>query len=789
MFPPELSSLYLLAEGEKLLLHSQQLSGKYLYSWPSNSRSWNDWVDRVEKAKGEVWKSADIYDAIQLSKIDIPMDKDLLSAALCFWSNSFHFRFGMMGLTVLDIVALTGLRPHGEEVSSILGMAVSTCHFPHHGTIYYNSIVYNKYLDVSKAETDVTEEEHISFLFTWLSHHLFCDSSVNMIKQCTKLAYSLAAGRKLAFAPFVLSNLYHGCTEIIMGRFLNERGPFWILQFWLQSYFPEFRPSTLDNCNFPTYGYPLAEGVLRPKLFKEYVPFFHICPSRTASQFTPFSSRKFGPVWFKKSLDPDFQKLNKPELQDIWASYLIARDLPYSPLLDESLKCKSGVEHYSPNQFARQFGMTQAVPFHQSANKLPIRRKDFQKFSFVPFDTNPSSTEFFDSWWSTCIRIRDKTVTDTIRKISPHVMPLHPSDRQKIIAPQSNGIKGNSESAGKNGQNMKRKYEGDSIPSQSLAQQDEPIQQKNLNEAAEKIATTTLCKKMKTYSRKFSPGTTSAIPSTSAFPTSCTPANEDRTETHIQVSAVTPIFTSDKDVEEGTVSPSLDNTRSKTSDISQPPDCPLKFDNLEDFFARVSGKIKCAESLGFSADQSSAIDGEKSATQKSTPSAEMLATAKGDIKRLLLIPSQVMLLPENCSALSAALSVHSAAPDLSAERALALEKLKENLPLFSLTLHRAKKDQEEYYKKVAQKVLLIDELTKDQELYTNLKDGNNKLDNKIKAIKKQQLSLANKCSGKCNALDEMEAEFPVLKEMKELADWDIARLEESLRDFKSKIIE
>ncbi|KAH0635449.1 hypothetical protein KY285_037523 [Solanum tuberosum] len=799
VFPPELSSLYPLAEGEKLLLHSVQpdwLKGKHMYSWPSNGRSWIDWVDRVEKAKGEVWKSADIYDAIQLSKNAIPKDENLLFAALCYWSfstNSFHFRIGMMGPTVLDIVALTGLRPHGEEVSSILGMAGSTCHFPHHGTIYHNSIVYNKYLDVSKAETDVTQEEHISFLFTWLSQHLFCDSSVNMIKQCTKLAFVLASGRKLALAPFLLSNLYHGCTEIIMGRFMYERGPFWILQFWLQSYFPEFRPATLDNCTFPTYGYPLAEGVLRRKSFEEYFRFFHKCASRTISQFTPFSSRKFGPVWFQKSLYPNFQKLNKPELQDIWASYLIARDLPYSILLDESLKCKYGVEHYSPNQFARQFGMTQAVPFHQSANKLPIRRKDFQsadyteetesrfvqskrKFSFVPFDTNPSSTEFFDSWWSTYIRTRDKTVIDTLRKISTQVMLLH---------------------------NMKRKYEGDSIPLQSSAQQDEPIQQKNLNEAAEKIPTTTLCKKTKTYSRKLSPGSTSDIPSTSAFPTSCTPANEDRTKADIQVSAVTPISTSDKNVEECTVSPSLDNTRSKTSDISQPPDCPSKFDNLEGFFARVSGKIKCAQSLGFTADRSSPIDDKKSATLKSKLSAEMLATAKGDIKRLLLIPSQVMLLPGNCSALNAALSVHAGAPDLSAERALALEKLKENLPHFSLTLRRAKKDQEEYYRKVSKQVLLIDELTKDQELYTNLKDGNNKLDNKIsklearlkaaktkrEAIKKQQLSLANKCSGKCNALDEMEAEFPVLKEMKELADWDIARLEESLRDFKSKIIE
>lgn len=35
----------------------------------------------------------------------------------------------MMGPTVLDIVALTGRRPHGKEVSAILGMAGSTIYF------------------------------------------------------------------------------------------------------------------------------------------------------------------------------------------------------------------------------------------------------------------------------------------------------------------------------------------------------------------------------------------------------------------------------------------------------------------------------------------------------------------------------------------------------------------------------------------------------------------------------------------------------------------------------------
>ncbi|XP_070007158.1 uncharacterized protein [Nicotiana sylvestris] len=432
----------------------------------------------------------------------------------------------MMGPTVLDIVALTGLRPHGEEVSAILGMSESACDILKYGNIYNNSLFHPKYLNVSKGEMAVTEEEHVSFLFAWLSNHLFCDSSVNMIKQCTKLAFALAAG--------------------------------------------------------------------------------------------------------------------------------------------------------------------------------------------------------------------------------------------------------------------------DSIPSQPLGQQDEPIQQRNSHEVGEKIPTrTTSCKKMKTSPGEVPlPGTTSAIPSTLVVPTSCTPANEDRTKTDIQVyadatSISTSSSTSDKDGEDGTVSPSLAKTRNKTSDIIEPPDCVVKFDNLEDFFARVSGQIKRAQSLGFSAYQCS---------PNSTPSAEMLAKAKDDIERLLIMPSQDMLLPKNCSTLSAALSMYAATPDLSAERALALEKLKENLPHLSLTLRRAKKDQEEYYKEAAKKVLLVDELTKDQELYTNLKDSNDKLEctisklkaslkeakTKRKAIQEQKLSLANKCFEKSIALDQMEADFPVLEEMKKLADSDVARVEESL---------
>ncbi|XP_009760845.1 uncharacterized protein [Nicotiana sylvestris] len=824
MLPPELSPRYPLAEGEKLLLHCVQpdsFKGKTLRSWPHVSRTWIDWVDRVEKAKWEVWKSADIYDAIQLSKIDIPKDKNLIYAALCYWSistNSFHFRFGMMGPTILDIVSLTGLRPHGEEVSVPLAIAESTCDFPKYGKIK-ECLTYCKFLDVSMGAMSVTEEEHISFLVMWLCRYLLCNSSITMIEQCTKLAFVLAMGKKLALAPFVLSNLYHGCHDIVTGKFDDATGPFWILQLWLQSYFPEHQPSTSDNGNAPTYGFPLAEGVLRPKTFNHYFVFFHTCSYRPASQFTPFSSRKFGPEWFKRSLDPYFQKLNRTELKDIWASYLIARDIPYSIVLDESSKWKCGVEHYSPNQFARQFGMKQAVPLHRSANDFSIRREEDnveetesrfsqlkRKFSFVPFNINPSSRTFFDSWWSTYIKNRDKTAIDVLRKISPCDMPLSPSDRQEVAAPKSIGIKGDSQSAGKFGQNMKRNYKGGNIPSQSFVQQDEYRQQRNSYEAAEKISTRGIsCKKMKISAMETPlPGTTS---------TSCNPADEDRNMADMHVSGDdTSISTSSSTAEnEGKkckVSPLLAKTRSKTSDIIEPLDCPVKFDNLDDFFAGVSGQIKRARSISFSTGQSSSIYDKISATQKSTPSVEMLATAKNDIDRLLHMPSQDLLLPENCSTLSAALSIYAESPDLSVERALSLEKLKENLPHISSTWRRAKKDKEDYYKNAAKKVVIVDELTKGQELYTNLKDYDDKLERtmdsirnqmsklkarlkdaktKRKAIQEQKLSLARKSFEKSTTLDEMEAEFSLLEEMKDLADSDIARVEESLKVFKSKI--
>lgn len=86
----------------------------------------------------------------------------------------------------------------------------------------------------------------------------------------------------------------------------------------------------------------------------------------------------------------------------------------------------------------------------------------------------------------------------------------------------------------------------------------------------------------------------------------------------------------------------------------------MEFDNLNEFFARVSGQIEQTQYFSFSAP----VDDKTSVTQKSPSSTKMLSKTKNDIERLLFMPSQDLLLAANCSMLNEALSTYTASPNL-----------------------------------------------------------------------------------------------------------------------------
>lgn len=809
--PSELVPFYPLEKGEKLLLHSLEPGwneGRTWKSWSYPSKMWINWVDRLEKEKGEKWRNAGIYDAIQLSKIDIPFDKNLLYAALCFWSissNSFHFNFGMMGPTVLDIVALTGLRPHGEDISAILCSPKSTFTLPRGEN--GKRLSYGKFLELSMKKGDVTENEHISFLIMWLCKYVFCNGSGRVTKECSELAIALAEGRKLALAPFVLSHLYRGCRDLVLRRFGCAGGPFWILQLWLQSYFPEYGPLTYEPKNCLTYGVSLAQGKLKHKSFQECFKFFYSCSSRSPSQFTPFFFRTLGPEWQRLSLHHHCITSSKQDLSDIWSSYLIARDLHYGLVLGNSIFCKAGVEYYSPNQFARQFGMTQAVPLppYQSANTSSLGRIVFhsvnciqevdskfvqlkKKFSAVHFDANPKCTPSFESWWSNYIgKTRIESAEEILGRICSDFQ-LTPSTMQEKRNFQPDNSECHAQIAGEQ-ETRKRRNE-------------EYISQQNKLERQEKDETPSRKAKRQLFLADFPKFFAHNTPEPAINITKHSPAvhgsnhlaesvNSQKSVTDVVVldnasSSTSPLSSDEKSRSKDSVRRDLIGDHSKISDA-------------EDFFARVATQLQDAKSPG--------IDVKSPALRMSRYSAQVLNKTKAEVQKLLMMPLHDIVLPENSSVLVAALPIYAASPNLSVEKVRALKELEKNLPSLFSDFHQAKRQQKEYTSKVAKKVILIDELTKEQDLYNDLKHHRSRIDTSIssirtqiselktkikeekmkrRAIQEQELNLKNKNSPKLAALEKLGAEF--LDSEKQLADSLASKAEISWADYQQKII-
>jgi hypothetical protein len=72
------------------------------------------WLNRVENDFKGVWENYGIYPLIQFSRTDPKYKPELLIAALHFYeksTNTFQFRCGMVTPTLLDVAAITGLRP------------------------------------------------------------------------------------------------------------------------------------------------------------------------------------------------------------------------------------------------------------------------------------------------------------------------------------------------------------------------------------------------------------------------------------------------------------------------------------------------------------------------------------------------------------------------------------------------------------------------------------------------------------------------------------------------------
>jgi len=190
----------------------------------------------------------------------------MILAALHFWNSStssLHLKCGMLTSTLLDIAAITGLKPTGETFDPSKCKSVVTFNF-----VKATCGPYVKHQRKPHTK-EVSDDEHIDFLTHWLSIYVFCTRSIHVAKHYRALAYQLHEGKPICLSKFILGSLYESLNDGVAdmrGQFdiLIIPGPIRLFQLWLLAtfgsklslYFPEDFKDAYDKR--PTEGAGLA---------------------------------------------------------------------------------------------------------------------------------------------------------------------------------------------------------------------------------------------------------------------------------------------------------------------------------------------------------------------------------------------------------------------------------------------------------------------------------------------------------------------------------------------------
>jgi hypothetical protein len=398
---------------------------KVFRSAPYVTDAYKNWLARVQGDFGGIWQSYGIFDFIQLSKIGVRYNQEMLIAALHFFessTNTFHFACGMMTPTLFDVAAITGLPPTGD--------VYDPSRVSHTIEIEFNSKTYSKYIAEHHGEGEVSDEEHVAFLALWLSQHVFCTKSLQVARSFIIMANQIHEGQQFGLSRLILGCLYESmrsACELMKktgdGSVFLGYGPFWLLQLWLNATFPTELDVMLPQMHYEESGRRQIEGtrlalmVPRPRGFTYDQSFIFYLKAFLRLQdfkpsFAPFLDRPLGPQWFIHPLPPLAECAE--EIINVWKSYL-------TPTL---LSCRFGTTSkdfglvgYFPNLVSRQFGLTQILPksvyscereiclgyYGMTEPQFCTFLKKFQeiKYDFIPFEFEFSyaTTREFSQWW------------------------------------------------------------------------------------------------------------------------------------------------------------------------------------------------------------------------------------------------------------------------------------------------------------------------------------------------------------------------------------------------------
>ncbi|XP_008222865.1 PREDICTED: uncharacterized protein LOC103322714 [Prunus mume] len=455
--PPKMAELMkkdaeapLCFESSSALASHSWVSKNLSHSFPSSEVrnspvKWSDWIDRLLPRFGAHWKRAGIYDAILLSKQSINRDKNLLAAALCFWnsaSNTFDFRIGLMAPTLLDMAQIFGFKPHGRPVD-----AVGDYHrkknqqklakpFNISPALINQNCSFSNYLRKFSAEKD-KDQQHMLFLLYWLNKFILPNRSSAVLLEYRHLAEALHNHTDVGLGPTVLAHLFKNLHTATLEYPLNLSAPgaFWMIQIWLQVYFPELRFSDIVLPEDQVLAQPLLSTKVPKRSIDEYLMLFRHCTKRSAAQWQVVIRRTY--PWFQPGhrlfeKEPE-EESAKTDFRMKFLSVTLPRDLPHAG--GKPPNYHLGAEVYHPNFCARQLGCPQLIPLksyrscnrgsswrdaddlevHKDARCAVNKINNSADALYPSWELNSFSSAEFDDWWKA--RFRDLPASSTALQV------------------------------------------------------------------------------------------------------------------------------------------------------------------------------------------------------------------------------------------------------------------------------------------------------------------------------------------------------------------------------------
>ncbi|RYR09266.1 hypothetical protein Ahy_B05g077456 [Arachis hypogaea] len=319
------------AEGEDLVINQALNISFFINQKPFRNNpkinprgfDFSAWYQRLEPTKSANWGAVGIQELLKLSHFSLTTLPWMIGAVTCFWNrttNNFHLPCGMIGMSLLDVAAITGLPINPLDRTPDMQ--------PEH---QYSVTLTNSYSDfiahnMGAENTDVTNNEHVAFLFYWLHAILFCSRSVQMLKLFLPLAALLHEGKVLNLAKLLLGHIFEELGQFVHclrdNSIISTEGLLLLLQLWLNDIFKKFmiKPRSGSTDKQHIEGFRLAdykpnfpETQSNEDRFWAIFSLFHSCKEfdNDNFNFARFMRQNCGPAWLDRLLFPNNNEKNE----------------------------------------------------------------------------------------------------------------------------------------------------------------------------------------------------------------------------------------------------------------------------------------------------------------------------------------------------------------------------------------------------------------------------------------------------------------------------------------------